>query len=386
MPDSKSSIGAQDSACTPRAELDEFHRIKDLDNDLEALSSAARLAATATTSFVRALAKSQEVQRARSSGSQQLAVVAGAELLELVGEYLAEGLPSERAADCRDLAGGLVCALSSALDLPEVSFAAIDALIDELEKLLVAFGYKPWTAWMKRARRYYTSGDQERMHELIRSILPHVNYTNGIRELLGCPACVLCSMAWFMGPEIEPELVYDILRPVLEHDERYPNEDPEYFARLQRYNQVLRCSSVQSCHMRYGRVLFYAGRTQEAREYVMRRDPYEEVEVFLLPMIVRLEYALAADDEDELELWAEELEQRMAIHEDIDEAFQAALRVAQAHERLGNDPARISAALEHAQAYARRLDARLGEPRYANWLARERESGPPFRVTRSASA
>ena len=134
------------------------------------------------------------------------------------------------------------------------------------------------------------------------------------------------------------------------------------------------------------RVLFYAGRTQEARDYVMRRDPYEAVEVFLLPMIVRLEYALAADDEDELELWSEELEARMVIHEDIDEAFQAALRVAQAHERLGNDPARISAALEHAQVYARRLDARLGEPRYANWLARERESGPSFRVTRSASA
>ena len=360
------------------AELDEYHRIEDLENDLEALAEAQHLAATASSPYVRALAKAQEVRRARSAGRQQLAVVAGAELLQLIDEYLAGGVPRERPSDCGDLANGLSNAIASALDLPEVSFEAIDALIDELEKVLLAFNYKPYDAWMKRARRYYTSGDQERMHEQIRALLPHVNYSNGTRELLGCPNCVLDSVVWFMGPEIDPELAYETLRPVLEGEERYPGEDPQYFAQLKRYNQIGRCSSIKHCHMRYGRVLFYAGRTQEAHEHVMRADPYESPEVFLMPMVIRLEYALAADDRHELEWWAQELEERMLIHEDIDEAFQAALRVAQALERLGEEPARIGKALEHAQAYARRLDGRLGEPRYANWLARERELGPPF--------
>jgi signal transduction histidine kinase len=91
-----------------------------------------------------------------------------------------------------------------------------------------------------------------------------------------------------------------------------------------------------------------------------------------------------ADDELELEIWSDELEQRMVIHEDIDEAFQAALRVGQALERLGAEPQRIAAAFELAQDYARRLDARLGSPRYASWLAREREAGPSFSRARNS--
>src|SRR5690606_36455296 len=109
---------------------------------------------------------------------------------------------------------------------------------------------------------------------------------------------------WFMGPEIEPELAYDILRPVLEHEFHFPNEDPEYFALLERYNRVGSCSSVETCHMRYGRALFYAGRTDEALEHVAARDPWEDAEVFLLPMVIRLEYALASDHELELEKWS----------------------------------------------------------------------------------
>jgi hypothetical protein len=361
-----------------QAELDAYHDIEDLEDDLEAMTEAARLSATASSRYVRALAKAHEARRARSLGRQQLAVVAGAELLALIDEYLAGGVPRKRPEDCQDLVIGLLEATESALDLPEVGLETVDALIDELERLLLALSFKPYAAWMKRARRYCCSGDHERMHELLRSILPHVNYTNGTRELLGCPACALDSIAWLMGPEIEPTLAYETLRPVLEHELRFPNEDPRYFARLQREGRVGDCSNVESCHMRYGRVLLYAGRADEAREYVMKRDPYEDAEVFLLPMIVRIEYALAANDELELEVWTAELESRMVSHEDIDEAFQAALRVAQALKRLGGEPARIAAALERAQDYARRLDARLGEPRYTTWLARERESGPPF--------
>ena len=70
----------------------------------------------------------------------------------------------------------------------------------------------------------------------------------------------------------------------------------------------------------------------------------------------------------------------MEIHEDVDEAMVAAIRIAQALDLLGDgDREGEKAALwRFAERCAERLDGRLERPRRAARVARERVEGAPF--------
>jgi hypothetical protein len=367
-------------------ELTELCAIHQLEARGEALDLATALAERTEDPLIRVLAKAEEVHRARILGLQQRAVVAGAELLTAV-EGLGDlgilvGSDDERMVTGRViLEMGMSKACCAALDVPEVSLAAIDALIDAYTRVLGELGYRDLAAVRLRARRHFVSGDDERVAAIVEGLVPHVNFTNGHRERFGCPGCVLASFAWYLGPEADLDVLEELLAPVFQGHRDFPNEAPEV-RRWLKTGVDTYCANAQSCHLFYGRAHLWRGHLNVAEVHVPPIRHFDLDDSFLLPTIYFLELAMARGDADRIRTRVDLLRPRVENHEDVDEAMVAAIRVAQALDLLGDDDreGEQAALWRFAERCAERLDARLERPRHAARVARERVEGAPFLV------
>ncbi|MEZ4381935.1 MAG: hypothetical protein R3A79_11360 [Nannocystaceae bacterium] len=365
-------------------ELTELCSIHKLSAGREALDLATALADRSEDPLIVALAKAEETHRARNLGLQQRAVVAGAELLAAV-ERLGDlgslvGSDDERLVTGRVLLEmGMSKACCAALDVPEVSLAAIDALIDAYTRVLGELGYRDLAAVRLRARRHFVSGDDARVAAIVEGLVPHVNFTNGHRERFGCPGCVLASFAWYLGPEADPALLDELLAPVFEGHRDFPNEAPEVRRWLHTGVDTY-CANAQSCHLFYGRAHLWRGHLEVAEEHTPQIRHFDLDDSFLLPTIYFLELAMASGDGDRIRARVDLLRPRVEPHEDVDEAMVAALRIAQALALLGDDDrdGEQAGLWRFAERCAERLDARLERPRHAARVARERAEGAPF--------
>ncbi|MCA9658332.1 MAG: hypothetical protein KC486_08310 [Myxococcales bacterium] len=368
-------------------EFAEYEAIRKEEDDTSARERATELGERTGDPLLRAVTKSEEIRRSRSLGEQQRAVVAGAELLPLVAAL--GGILSDE--DSRVqwalglIAGGLGTACYSALDVPEVPFAAIDALIEAYARLLADLGYREFAADRIRARRHYVAGDDDRVAAIVEGLMPHVNYTNAYRQRLGCPGCVLSSVAWYLGPEADLVLLEEMLTPVFEGQMNYPNENPG-FIRWLRQNRETYCENAQSSHLYLARAHLWRGHVAVAEEHVPHLRHFDLDECFLLPTIFFLELAMASGDAARIRERIDLLRPRVEGHEDVEEGMLGAIRVAQALALLGENEAEQGDLWRFAEACAARLDGRLERPRHLQIVRDERAKGAPFLAAIAAAS
>lgn len=359
-----------------RAEgIREIAKIRGLEGDADARAAALDLVERCEDPLIRAAARAEEIRRSRALGEQQRAIVAGAEILPLLDPLT----PAEDADErwmLNLVGGGLSSAVYAALDVPEVPFTAIDALIDAYAQVLVLLGLSDLSARQLRARRYFVSGDQEACAAIVEALMPHVNYTNGSRQRLGCPGCVLSTVAWYLGPSADLDLLEEMLTPIFEGQFSYPNEDPAVIRQIRASSQ--RCQNALGAHMHFARALMWRGRITEAGDHTEQVRHEDLDECYLLPTIFYLEVAMANGDPEAIRARIRLLRPRIEAHEDAQEAMLGAIRVAQALALVGDEPADQARAWEIAEHHARRLDARLERPRHCAEVATERAEGAPF--------
>lgn len=367
---------------TRRQALERCAEIRKIDGDEEARSAALDLLSESEDPLIRAVCRAEEIRRSRALGQQQRAIVAGAELLPELAAVGAIERDDERWA-LGLCAGGLGSAVYAALDVPEVPFAAIDALIDAFGKVLAELGHADFAVRSMRARRHFVAGEQEAVAAIVEALMPHVNYTNGVRERLGCPGCVLSSVAWYLGPTADPGLLEEMLTPIFEGQLNYPNEDPQVLRSIRQRGS--RCDNALNAHMHFARALLWRGRVDEAGEHALKVQHLDLDECYLLPTIFFLEVAMARGDADLIRERVRLLRPRVEGHEDTQEAMLGAIRVAQALALLGEDAAEEARLWALAEAHAARLDGRLGRPRHRDEVAAERAGGPPFCGGRGAA-
>lgn len=359
-----------------RRALEEMADIRKIEADEEARAFALDLAERSEDPLILALCKAEEIRRSRILGQQQRAVVAGAELLPHLEALVAAERDDERWA-LGLIARGLSSAVRAALDVPEVPFAAIDALIDAVARVLRDLGLRELAADQLRARRYHVSGDQERVTALVEGLIPHVNYTNADRQQLGCPGCVLSTISFYLGPTADLGLLEEMLTPVFEGQLIYPNEDPKVLRAI-RLDGGPRCPNSLGAHMHYARALLWRGRVAEAEEHAARVTHLDLDECYLLPMIFFLEVAMASGNEARIRGRVRLLRPRVEAHEDTQEAMLGTIRVAQALAILGEDEADQERLWGLAEAHAARLDGRLTAPRHRAEVVAERSGGAPI--------
>ena len=356
--------------------LAELKRIHRMDGHADARSAAIELGESSEDPLVRALARSEELMRSRRLGEQQRVIVAAAELLPVIDELQPPRESAERDA-LENVLSALWSAVYSGLDVPEVPFAAIDPLLDAYERILQLLGLKDLSARRIRAHRAFVAGEQEELAAIIESLMPHVNYTNGHYQALGCPGCVLSTVVWHLGPTADLGLLEELLTPLFEGHFNFPNEDPTYIRRLR--NAGTRCDSVLNAHMHYARALMWQGRSDDAIPHIVEAYGQKDESIcYLLPAIFRLEAAMATGTHEEIRAEIRRLRPRVEEHEDAQEAMLGSLRVAQALALLGEDPEDQAHLWTVADHHARRLDARLARPRHRAEVAQERAEGPPF--------
>ncbi|MEZ4384568.1 MAG: hypothetical protein R3A79_24785 [Nannocystaceae bacterium] len=355
--------------------LAELAKIERISSQADGRAAAMELAEASDDSFVRVTALADALTRSRRLGEQQRVIVTAAELLPLLGELFAPQTGAERSALERILSA-LWAAVYACLDVPEVPFTAIDPLLDAYARVLTLLDLKDYSARRLRAQRHFVAGEAEELAALIESLMPHVNYTNGIRQSLGCPSCVLSAVAWHLGPAADLGLLEAMLEPIFSRRFNYPNEDPALLRQLRDSGQ--RCDSVFSAHMHFARALMAQGRTRDAAAHIAEARRYkDDSPCYLLPAIFRLEASMATAGAEALRAEIRRLRPRVEAHEDAQEAMLGCLRVAQALALVGDDPddqAHLWAVAEH---HARRLDARLARPRHLAEVAHERAHTPP---------
>jgi hypothetical protein len=330
-----------------------------IDDPRERLEAWARRAAEAADPAQAAAAKAEEVREARALGLQQHAVVAGAELIGLI-----DAVGDLRAAPLERVAWGLKYAVGAALDIPEIPLGVVDQLIAVLSRVLVAQGKQLYAVWQLEARRWFIEGDQALVRDRLERVLPHISRTNHLRNDLDCPGCTLSQFAQYLGPEVQPEVLAEVLEPILSGRRTYRNEDPDLVRVLDLlYGPQESCENgLKASHAFYARSLIRAGRLVEAERHVRTAARWEGTEAFFWVIAAALDLALARDDDDAVRQAVEPVLDELPRHEDAAEALELALLAARALRRLG-DP-RLGEVRDRVRALAQRLDARLPTPRH----------------------
>jgi hypothetical protein len=362
-------------AATPITEHPDYLRMReiragDLSSQAEREALAA-LAATTSEPRVALIAQTWQIVETRHAGAHEEAVVLLAETLGLLDRV---DLSNVTRSFGRDLLMGLAAGVSSALDVPEVDFAAIDDLIQRLETFAQSLELRPFLLWEVRIRRHAMVGDTREAEFWSKRLLPHVNYTNRFMNGLGCPNCTLGVIAWLRGPTVDPDELDVMFRPVFSGNTNYPGEDRSLLNAVFKGSPPPQCDSgLQLCSTVFGRSLLYAGRFAKAARRIKQARELGPGGVCLLPEIASLELALAMGSPKTIDKACTELTPLAEKHEDIEERFLAQLRIVQAHRTRGRVAPTEAAALS-----ASRLDKRLKKDSYTEQLKRELAEGPPF--------
>jgi hypothetical protein len=348
---------------------------------LTRLVQLAREALDASDPGAAAHAKALEVRYARTLGEHQHAVVAAAELLEMLPAarpFLVE--QGDEAAQTRayqlkkHLIWGLKYACGSAMDLPEIPLKTADELISVLEQLLRDCDHPPYAAWQLRARRQFIAGEHTLLREEVERLLPLVNRHNHFFEHMDCPGCSLLQFAQFLGPTARPEEVFAVLDPVLQN-RPFPSEPETSKQVLDVFlGKEVACDNAKSgAPAHYARALARAGRAEEAKPLLARaarfvkRDSPDRAAVVVM---ANLEVASAGGDVAEIRKVVPALQALAATLEDAYEKYEAlravqgGLRVLARHGGDDSTGAQMAMVTDEILALAQRMDARLERPRH----------------------
>ena len=300
---------------TRRQQLDLLRELHRSDADADARARAIELGQETDDPLLCAMAKSEELQRSRALGQQQRAIVAGAELVAML-----EAIRGRREGDAEwpyeHVAKGLIGACWSSFDVPEVPLAAIDALIEAYSAYMRRIGWSDLYARRLEIRRSYIAGDDARAAAQIEALSPMINFTYGHRHQLGCPRCVLAELAEYVRA-VGIDRLGELLRPVLEGTDDFPNENPAAVLGPDR----LTCDAGRTAHVFYGRALLLAGVTDALDPHIHVARESDLDECFLLPMIFLLEAAMVTGDAARIGERVKLLRPRVERHEDVDEAM-----------------------------------------------------------------
>lgn len=346
---------------------EEIDALERLDNSKERLVACADLATRALDAGdpgVFARAKSCEAKVARFVGMHQHAVVACAELMEVLPRVLA--LPEIDDTVERRVVWGLKYGAGSAMDLPEIPLATVRELLAALGRVLVRFGKQPTSLWELEARLAFIEGDADVLRDRVTKISPQISLTSHRQDYSDCPGCVLLQVAKWLGRDAPAEQVEAVLSPVFTK-KPFPRDVPKQALYTLLYGDDAMCDHAKTwAPGLLARVYTRAGRLAEAKKQAARAIAAAvevEAELRVRAQVVALEVALAADDSKAVAAWVAEIDGGRAALEDPYEELEAVVALHHGYARLDR-PGELERLRAVATVLARRLDARLRAPRH----------------------